>query len=224
MDKDNIKFTIKELLDVINEEKFYDLIKISDIDKYVKKFTAYKFFQLMIVAQINQMESLTRISQKLKNTEEMQKNFLINEISTSQLSRKQRILTPEMFERIFHYLVRVILARTKKQSIIRNIGKLYVIDSSTMSMCLSQYPWASFRKTKAGVRLHLRVVVTKNEIIPDKAILLPAKHADRTQMDELVEIEPDAIYLFDRGYVDYKKFDHYCLSNLSVTTRFKKNA
>ena len=55
----------------------------------------------MIVAQINQMENLTRISQKLKNTEEMQKNFLINEISTSQLSRKQRILTPEMFERIF---------------------------------------------------------------------------------------------------------------------------
>lgn len=223
-DKDSIKFTIKELLEVINEEKFYDLINVKDIDKYVKKFTAYKFFQLMIVAQINQMESLTRISQKLKNTEEMQKNFLINEISTSQLSRKQRILTPEMFERIFHYLVRVILARTKKQSIIRNIGKLYVIDSSTMSMCLSQYPWASFRKTKAGVRLHLRVVVTKNEIIPDKAILLPAKHADRTQMDELVEIEPDAIYLFDRGYVDYKKFDHYCLKNLRFITRLKKNA
>ena len=88
----------------------------------------------------------------------------------------------------------------------------------------SQYPWASFRKTKAGVRLHLRVVVTKNEIIPDKAILLPAKHADRTQMDELVEMQPDAIYLFDRGYVDYKKFDHYCLKNLRFITRLKKNA
>ncbi|NWN96846.1 MAG: DUF4372 domain-containing protein, partial [Bacillus sp. (in: Bacteria)] len=119
-DKDSIKFTIKELLEVINEEKFYDLINVKDIDKYVKKFTAYKFFQLMIVAQIDQMESLNRISQKLKNKEEMQESFLLKEISTSQLSRKQRILTPEMFERIFHYLVRVILARTKKQSIIRN--------------------------------------------------------------------------------------------------------
>ncbi len=75
MDKDNIKFTTKELLVVINEEKFYDLINIFDIDKYVKKFPANKFFQLMVVAQINQMESLTRISQKLKNTEEMQKTF-----------------------------------------------------------------------------------------------------------------------------------------------------
>jgi hypothetical protein len=113
-DKDSIKFTIKELLEVINEEKFYDLINVKDIDKYVKKFTAYKFFQLMIVAQIDQMESLNRISQKLKNKEEMQESFLLKEISTSQISRKQRILTPEMFERIFHYLVRVILARTKK--------------------------------------------------------------------------------------------------------------
>ena len=224
MDKDNIKFTTKELLVVINEEKFYDFINIFDFDKYVKKFTAYKFFQLMVVAQITQMESLTRISQKLKNTEEMQKNFLINEISTSQLSRKQRILTPEIFEKIFHYLIRVILARTKKQPIIRNIGKLHVIDSSTMSMCLSQYPWATFRKTKAGIRMHLRVVVTKDDIVPDKAILLPAKYADRTQMDDLVEIEPDAIYLFDRGYVDYKKFDHYCLKNLRFITRLKKNA
>src|SRR5690606_25306155 len=131
-DKDSIKFTIKELLEVINEEKFYDLINVKDIDKYVKKFTAYKFFQLMIVAQIDQMESLNRISQKMKNKEEMQQSFLHKDISTSQISRKHGILTLEMFESIFHYLVRVILARTKKQSIIRNIGKLYVIDSSTM--------------------------------------------------------------------------------------------
>ena len=65
----------------------------------------------------------------------MQKNFLINEISTSQLSRKQRIITPEMFERIFHYLVREIHARTKK-TIIHDIGKLHVIDSSTISICV----------------------------------------------------------------------------------------
>ena len=67
----------------------------------------------MVVAEINPMESLTRISQKLKNTEEMQVSFLLNEIITSQLSRKQRILTPDMVEKIFHDLVREILARTK---------------------------------------------------------------------------------------------------------------
>lgn len=129
-----------------------------------------------------------------------------------------------MFEKIFRYLAGEVLARTKNQPIFRDIGRLSVIDSSTMSMSLSQYPWATFRKTKAAVRLHLRVVVTKDHTIPDKAVLLPAKHADRTQMDKLVDIDSNAIYLFDRGYVDYKKFDHYCLNNLRFITRLKKNA
>lgn len=224
MNKDNIKSTIKELLSVINEEKFHRLINMVDIDKYVKKFTAYKFLQVMIVAQLNEIESLTRVSQKVKNTKKIQTSFLLDGISTSQLSRKQHLLTPKVFERIFHHLVGEILARTKNQVMIRDIGRLNVIDSSTMSMSLSQYPWATFRKTKAGIRLHLRVVVTKDQTVPDKAVLLPAKHADRTQMDELVEIDSDAIYLFDRGYVDYKKFDHYCLNGLRFITRLKKNA
>src|SRR5690606_37162546 len=56
------------------------------------------------------------------------------------------------------------------------------------------------------------------------AVLLPATHADRTQMDKLVDIASDAVYLFDRGYVDYKKFDVYCEKGLRFVTRLKKNA
>ncbi|MEI3598147.1 hypothetical protein SPD79_07815 [Oceanobacillus sp. SE10311] len=63
----------------------------------------------------------------------------------------------------------------KNKAILRDIGRLLLIDSSTISMSLSQYPWATFRKTKAGVRIHLKVVVTKDLTIPDKAVLLPAK-------------------------------------------------
>ncbi|WP_152643040.1 DUF4372 domain-containing protein [Bacillus alveayuensis] len=45
---------MKELLSVINEEKFHKLMNMADVVKYVKKFTAYKFLQLMIVAQIKE--------------------------------------------------------------------------------------------------------------------------------------------------------------------------
>ncbi len=91
-------------------------------------------------------------------------------------------------------------------------------------MSVSQYPWATFRKTKAGIRLHLRVVVTKELTLPDKGILLSAKHADRTQMGDLLDIDSDAIHLYDRGYIDYKPFDHLCLHDVRLITRLKKNA
>lgn len=224
MDKDTTKSTINELLKVIDEKKFTKLVNVTDIDKYVKKLTAYKFFQLLILAQINELDSLAHLSKYTKDEEELHAHTEFDAISTSQLSRKQSAWSPKLFEKIFHHLVFEIQAQMKQTSIARDIGRLHIIDSSTMSMSITQYPWATFRKTKAGVRLHLRVVATKDLTVPDKAVLLPANQADRTQMDELIEIDPDALYLFDRGYVDYKKFDQYCHEDLRFITRLKKNA
>ncbi|WLR44311.1 IS4 family transposase [Bacillus carboniphilus] len=114
--------------------------------------------------------------------------------------------------------------RLKNKPIIREISRLHVIDSSTMTMSLSQYPWATFRKTKAGIKLHLKVVVTKEMTIPDEVVLSPANHSDLSKMDSLVELDPDCLYLFDRGYMDYKQLDHYCFKDIRFITRLKKNA
>ena len=224
MDKNTTKSTIKELLKVLDEEKFLNVINVSNIDHYIKKLTAYKFLELMIIAQLNEAESLRELSKQLKDDQDIQQTIEMDTISTSQLSRKQCEFSPLMFEKVFRHLVFQAQAQMKHQSMVRDIGKLLVIDSSTMSMSLSQYPWATFRKTKSGVRLHLRVVVTKDLTMPDKAVMLPAKHADSSQMDELVDIDSNAIHLFDRGYNDYKQFDNLCAKDVRFITRIKKNA
>lgn len=224
MDKYTTNSTIIELLKVLDEEKFLKVINVSNIDHYVKKLSAYKFLQLFIIGQLNDAESLRDLSKHLKVKEEAQKTIDLDKISAGQLSRKQCDLPPRLFEKVFKHLVLEVQARMKNKSIIRDIGKLLVIDSSTMSMSLSQYPWATFRKTKSGVRLHLRVVVTKDLTMPDKGVILPATHADRTQMNELVDIDSDAIHLFDRGYNDYKQFDKLCFKDVRFITRIKKNA
>jgi len=75
-------------------------------------------------------------------------------------------LSPEIMEHIFKSLVLKVQSVLRTPSIIREIGKLLVIDSTTMSMSLGQSPWANFRKTKAGIKLHLKVVVTKDITSP----------------------------------------------------------
>lgn len=104
------------------------------------------------------------------------------------------------------------------------LGRIHLVDSSTISMCLSQYRWAAFRRTKAGVKLHLRLVFLDHQVMPDKVILTHARPADKTQMDALVVVEDDALNVFDRGYVDYRKFDAYCDSSTRFVTRLKDNA
>ncbi|OIJ10406.1 hypothetical protein BKP37_17860 [Anaerobacillus alkalilacustris] len=61
MDKNTIKSTINELLKAIDEQTLSKLINVIDLDKFVKKLTAYKFLQLLIIAQLNETKSLTRL-------------------------------------------------------------------------------------------------------------------------------------------------------------------
>lgn len=59
-------------------------------------------------------------------------------------------------------------------------------------MCITRYRWAFFRKTKAGIKIHLRLTFQDGLVYPDKAILTPAKPADKSQMDELITLDVDA--------------------------------
>lgn len=99
-----------------------------------------------------------------------------------------------------------------------------MIDASTISFCLTKYRWADFRKSKAGIKLHLRFVYGTEGSYPDEAILTPARPADKSQMDALVVEDPNALNIFDRGYLDYKKFDLYCANSIRFITRLKSNA
>jgi hypothetical protein len=99
-----------------------------------------------------------------------------------------------------------------------------VIDSTTVSLCLQQFRWATFRKTKAGIKLHLRLAfVDTDDVVPERATITEAKKNDRTQMDSLIH-EEGVTYVFDRGYVDYGAFDSYSKRGIHFVTRLKNNA
>jgi hypothetical protein len=144
---------------------------------------------------LEETESLTFLSKQVKDKKAYQLELALDTISTSQLSRKLGSLSPKIFKKIFHHLVLKTQANLKQPAIIRDIGRLYVIDSTTMSMSLSQYPWATFRKTKAGIRLHLRVIVTKELTIPDNSVywmfVLSLALKKNVQIEVLSEQVPD---------------------------------
>lgn len=125
---------------------------------------------------------------------------------------------------LFQDMVNQIGIETGFKQINHRVGRLHLIDSSIISLCLTRYRWASFRKTKSGIKVHLRLRLFEKGVTPDVAIITTAKKADRTQMDELIVEEDDAFNVFDRTYVDYKKFDECCEKNVRFASRLKKNA
>jgi hypothetical protein len=144
----------------------------------------------------------------LRADPDLQEALGIKSISSAQLSRKNNKLEPEMHQAILCDLMTK-LHRHQTTNVAR-IGPVKVIDSTTIGLCLKKYGWAKFRKTKAGVKFHLRVTFFEPGVVyPDNAIITPAKPADHTQMNVLID-EADATYLMDRGYLDYGKYDDYC--------------
>ena len=224
MDKVSTNSTRAKYLSYIDQQVFLNEVNRLRQDRYTKKLTALKFVKLMMVAQIQQTPTLTDISAKLSADERLQRDRDLPSISTAQLSRKLRDIEPELVEKALAHCVHQVSLRCGSSQSLSRITRLHLIDSSTLSMCLSQYRWADFRRTKAGVKIHLRLVFQDGFVYPEQVLLTHARPADRSKMDDLVVSEEGALNVFDRGYVDYKKFDDYCKGSIHFVTRLKENA
>ena len=226
MTKDNYtpKSTFNKLFSFILTTNFLGIISLHRVDKYVKKFKMIKFIYLLCYAQINEKKSLRDITVDLQSNTDLQKAIELESISHSQLSRKLRDIKIELIEELFCDIVKECTRKHGAINVSKQTENLNIIDASTISLCFSKYKWADYKSTKNGVKLHLGIRLFSHGVYPDTAIITPAKHADRTRMDDLVTEDPNIINVFDRGYIDYKKFDEYCDNNITFVTRLKSNA
>jgi IS4 transposase len=221
MDKDTLFSSFGKWVAPIFIEKFQEHIRKSGQDKYTKKLTTTAYTLLLLHAHLESREGLRAIAADALN-EDFHEILGFTSISASQLSRKHNQVDPAVLATLFAELAqRLHLLRTHTCAWKQDMK---IIDSSTISLGLTTYKWATFRKTKAGVKIHLRLVfVDEKDVLPEKVIVTQAKLSDRSQMGFLID-ETDATYVFDRGYVDYERFDRYCDTGIFFVTRLKKNA
>jgi hypothetical protein len=222
-DKNTTKTTFFQLFQPIFQGPGPQYIDYKGVDKYVKKLEAIKLFQLLSYAQLEQLKGLRDISNSLNNKDYSQ-SIELESISHSQISRRLNTIPTDVFQFIFEDLIQQAGIKMGFEKIRNELGRIYLIDSSVISLCLSRYNWAEYRKTKGGIKLHLRLRLFEQGVLPDHAEITPAKPSDRSQMDNMVVEDQDAINIFDRGYIDYKKFDDYCENGIRFITRLKANA
>lgn len=102
---------------------------------------------------------------------------------------------------------------------------VYAFDSSTVDLCLSVFPWAAFRSTKAGIKLHTQLDLLG--LIPVYIDITEALGSDVKALDKL-NPESGSIWLFDRGYLDFVRLykftqvDAFFITRSKVNTRFKR--
>jgi len=97
---------------------------------------------------------------------------------------------------------------------------VYALDATTIDLCLSVFPWAPFRSTKAAVKLHTLLDLRGN--IPSFIFISDGKLHDVNILDQLVP-EPGAIYVMDRGYIDFDRLGRFSEAGSFFVIRAKTN-
>jgi putative transposase len=100
-------------------------------------------------------------------------------------------------------------------------NKLFSLDASVVDLCLTLFPWAKFRTTKAGVKLH--TLLDHDGYLPAVVTVTEAK-CHEVNIAKLLQLPKGSIMVFDRGYVDHAWFRQMCNADVFLVTRLKSNA
>jgi hypothetical protein len=100
-------------------------------------------------------------------------------------------------------------------------NKLLSLDSTTISLCLTMFPWAEFRRAKGGVKAH--VLLDHDDYLPAYVLLTEAKRSD-VRLADSFRLNPGSIVAIDRGYIDYALFARWSMAGVFFVTRLKDNA
>ncbi len=127
--------------------------------------------------------------------------------------------------RIYADLAQVLIAKARRLYANDDFGvalkkTVYAFDSTTIDLCLTLFPWARFRRHKAAVKLH--TLIDLRGSIPCFIRITDGKVHDVNTLDDLI-LEPGAFYLFDRGYIDFKRLYAIAKNLAFFVTRAKGN-
>ena len=191
-------------------------------DRYVKSLTCAEQFRVMAFAQLTYRESLRDIEVCLSaQSAKLYHMGFRQEIKRSTLADANELRD----WRIHAGFAQRLIAQARKLYVgealdfeLKNTA--YALDSTTIDLCLSVFPWAPFRTTKAAVKMHTLLDLRGN--IPTFIHISDGKLHDINVLDVLVP-EAGAIYVMDRGYLDFKRLHAFHQASAFFVTRAKSN-
>ncbi|MGX7164835.1 IS4 family transposase [Enterococcus massiliensis] len=220
MDKYNLKTSFQKWLSSINLDNLSENAKnsIQTFDYYSKKLDFRSALKILLHAVYEDLPSYREINRAFLD-QRLCKEVGIESLCYSSLSRKTAKIDQNVLMEIFTQLVKKI----SQQRPSSKTTSLQIIDSTTIPLNKAWFPWAKFRQTKSGIKLHLNLCyLDENNQYPESFTITNASEHDRTQFEVLAD-KTEATYVVDRGYFDYKLLDKLHGDGYFFVTRIKGN-
>jgi hypothetical protein len=198
------KTLFAQLMDFLPWTTFARYVAQYDGDRYAKTLTCAEQFRAMAFAQLTYRESLRDVEACLQAQEAK-----LYHMGFRSLVRRSTLADANESRdwRIYAGFAQRLIAQARKLYLNEDLGlelsnTVYALDSTTIDLCMSMFPWAHFRTTKSAVKMHTLLDLRGN--IPAFIYISKGNMHDMHALDLLIP-EPAAIYVMDRGYVDYRR-------------------
>lgn len=213
-------FVFTQLTKFISRSYFNDLVRKYNGDRYVKTFTCWNQLLTLMFGQLSNRQSMRDLIAALEAHQSKCYHLGVSKrVTRSNLAKANEKRDYRIFEDVAFYLMAE-ARQLRIDHIFQLDGNVYAFDSTTISLCLSVFKWAKFRKHKGGIKVHTLFDIETQ--VPAFIHITNAKPHDVTAMD-IIPYESGSYYVFDRAYNHYKRLYriHSCGSFFVV--RAKKN-
>lgn len=213
-----------QLLHHFPRTEFAALVKESKAERHARGFTCWGQFVSMLFCHLAQADSLRLICNGLSCCLGKLKHLGISAApSKSGLAYANKKRPAALFQQLFWKA----LERFRQQSMFgpsqkpfRFKNKLLLLDSTTISLCLSLFPWAQFKKVKGGVKAH--VLLDHDDYMPRFVHFTGAFHSD-VQAAHRLPVQRGSIIVMDRAYIDYDLWAKWITQGMFFVTRLRQD-
>lgn len=216
------RFILSQILDLIHRQTLDRIIKRYDPSGSFRHFGYRQQLTCMVFAQMTSREGLRDIATCINARPETLYHLGFTEpVAKSTLAEANE----KRDWRIWEDLAKTLMRKARPLYADEDLGldldnTIYALDSSTIDLSLTLFPWADFRQTKAGIKMHTQIDLRGP--IPTCINITGARQHDVSWLDQLF-FEPGAFYLMDRGYMDFKRLALIARSGAFFVTRAKAN-
>ena len=217
------KTVFAQLMSFLPEYEFNKCVDRYKGDYKVKTFTCREHFYVMSFAQLTFRESLRDIEACLTAlSNKLYHSGIKQPVPKSTLAEANENRDWRIYADFAQVLIREArrLYKTDNEFVLDIDNMAYALDSSTIDLCLNLFPWAKFRKAKGAVKMH--TLLDLRGSIPTFIEITDGLCHDVNILDVL-EIEPGAIYVMDKGYIDYERLYNINRNQGYFVTRAKSN-
>ena len=211
---------LKQLIAFLPRYEFDALAKVHHVGQKFRSYSRWSQFLAMMIGQLSSRKSLRDITDNLKAQGKRLYHLGMKKTSKATLARVNAEQPATLYQMLFARLLsRCQLTAPKHKFSFQ--GKLYLLDATVITLCLSVFPWAEFRQKKGAIKLHMGL--DADGYIPAFMDMTSGK-VHEINWAKTLKLPNGSFVCFDRGFTDYAWYNDLTMHSIFFVTRLKSNA